>query len=70
MYKATDIIDPFDKTKSYVVQQIWDKDEKRKNNLVKLLNCIFIIVWEKDVIENKCETINKIIDIITKSNTN
>lgn len=71
MYKSSDIIiDPFDKVTRYTVQEIWDKDEKRKNNIVKLLNCIFIIIWEKDVIENKHETINKIIDIITKSNTN
>lgn len=47
-----------------ISKEVWEHDDKRKNEIVNKLNCKFIVVWEKDYCENKESIINNIIEEI------
>lgn len=50
----------FHKNKKKIATQIWEEDLKRKNNIINLLNCKFIEIWESDWLNNKESVISYI----------
>ena len=63
IYNENDIVD-YPNNKSLTAKDVWDKDEQRIARIKKQLKCDILIIWQKDFIENKEETIKKAINFL------
>ena len=60
LYESTDVFKRNGNTTT--AQRIWDKDKKRKENIIRILNNpIYIEVWESDWKENPDKVIEEIL---------
>ena len=68
MFNANDLVtNIFNTNEKYLVKEVWERDEIRKNNIINALNCNFLIIWESEIKKSekkKQKTIDKIVNII------
>ena len=50
--------------KAIIAKDVWEKDEKRIEKIKNQMNCDILIIWEKDFVENRDETIQKAINFL------
>lgn len=67
LYNDTDIFKSLFNKKEYLVKDLWDKEQKRIDDLESEFGIRTIIVWEDDYKKNKmkciCDIINKILEL-------
>lgn len=54
--------DYFNRKKNKTAREIWEYDKLRKNRIIDISNCKYIIIWEQDWKINKEEILNYIIN--------
>ena len=68
MFNGDDIVtNIFNTNEKYLVKDVWKRDEIRKNNIINVLNCNFLVIWESEIKKSekkKQKTIDKIVNII------
>ena len=59
--------DFYHKNKNKIATKIWEDDKKRKNEIINILGCEYIEIWEKDWKYNKENVLMYISNIINKN---